>query len=106
MLEIGIKPVPPTWHIVLENGYAAAGVLVRLEDGLPRPVVPVDRLLEYGHREGMRHLDPAGQDLLHVRPVQVRAGDVVQLGVHPVQPLSHRVHRQTVRPLHLNNSRR
>ncbi len=55
-------------------------------------------------RPTLSHLYTGGEDLLDICPVQVCTWDVVQLCIHPVQPLSHRVHRQTVWPLHLDNN--
>ncbi len=45
-----------TWHIILKDGDAGPRVLVGLKDGLARPVVPVDRLLQHRHSERVRHL--------------------------------------------------
>ena len=83
-----------------ERRQTGASILVRHEDALSVPIVPVHDAFEDGHGKRMQRLAGAFQNLLDVLAVQIGRSDVVVLGVDPVEPFGEKVDRHSVGPLH------
>ena len=62
------------------------------------PVGPVDGVLEDGQGKGVVEVLVGGKVDQAVLPVQVRAGDKVQLRVHPIEAVVNVIDGQTIRP--------
>ena len=62
------------------------------------PVGPVDGVLEDSQGKGVVEVLVGGKVDQAVLPVQVRAGDKVQLRVHPIEAVVHIIDGQTIRP--------
>ena len=74
----------------------APGELVRPFDTLVLPIRPIDVVFEDRYGEYVRQL--VANDVPHVRTVQVRDGDVVQLGIGPDDLVHYVVDCQSVWP--------